>query len=75
MCGINIIVSTSDRLLKAPLMAMQEVNRFRGPDASQVFEDKQSNWQIGIGVNRLQVIDFFEQIYNCTIAFFSCHLH
>jgi len=38
-------------------MAMQEVNRFRGPDASQVFEEKQINWQIGLGVNRLQVID------------------
>lgn len=40
-----------------PLLAMQAANQFRGPDASGVFIDKKDRWQIGAGVNRLQVLD------------------
>ena len=36
---------------------MQTANHFRGPDASGVIIEKRNNWQIGAGVNRLQVLD------------------
>ena len=36
---------------------MQEANRYRGPDNSELFTHTSINWQIGVGVNRLQVVD------------------
>jgi len=36
---------------------MQKANQFRGPDASEILIQQNDNWQIGVGVNRLQVID------------------
>lgn len=57
MCGINIILNTSNQPVKDSLRAMQEVTRHRGPDDSGLFVHTNNNWQIGIGVNRLQVVD------------------
>ena len=57
MCGINIIISTTKLLVEEPLQAMQDVSRHRGPDDSGLFVHTNNNWQIGIGVNRLQVVD------------------
>ncbi len=57
MCGINIIISTTNLLVEEPLQAMQDVSRHRGPDDSGLFFHTNNNWQIGIGVNRLQVVD------------------
>ncbi len=57
MCGLNLILSTTPRPLQEPLAAMQRVSRFRGPDAAGVLTKKLANWQVAVGVNRLQVID------------------
>ena len=57
MCGINTIISTINQPIKDSLLAMQDVTQHRGPDAAGLFEHTDDNWQIGIGVNRLQVID------------------
>ena len=57
MCGINIIISTTNQPVKDSLQAMQNVTQHRGPDAAGLFVHTNDYWQIGIGVNRLQVID------------------
>ena len=57
MCGINIIISTADQQIKEPLQRMQSANSYRGPDASGLFIQTNINWHIGVGVNRLQVVD------------------
>ncbi len=57
MCGINLILSTGPTPLQAPLEAMQGASRFRGPDAAGVFTRTKENWQVALGVNRLQVVD------------------
>ena len=57
MCGINIIISAGEQSIKEPLEAMQQANKFRGLDASDIFVHQKDNWQIGVGVNRLQVVD------------------
>ncbi len=57
MCGINIIISTTNLLVEEPLQAMLDVSLHRGPDDTGLFVHTNNNWQIGIGVNRLQVVD------------------
>ncbi|RLD25198.1 MAG: asparagine synthase (glutamine-hydrolyzing) [Bacteroidetes bacterium] len=56
MCGINIIITTQESVKKS-LLAMQETTKSRGPDSSGLLVHTSVNWQIAIGVNRLQVVD------------------
>jgi asparagine synthase (glutamine-hydrolysing) len=57
MCGINIIITSSQQPVEEPLRAMQKVTQHRGPDSSQTFLHKIESWQLAVGVNRLQVVD------------------
>jgi asparagine synthase (glutamine-hydrolysing) len=57
MCGINIIINITNEPVKESLQAMQDVSRYRGPDDAGLFVHEKINWHIGVGVNRLQVID------------------
>ena len=61
MCGINIIISTTNQPVKGSLQSMQAATLHRGPDDSGSFIHTNNNWHIGIGVNRLQVIDQDEE--------------
>jgi asparagine synthase (glutamine-hydrolysing) len=57
MCGINLIITTTNKPVKEALIAMQGATFHRGPDASQIFEHNNVDWHLTMGVNRLQVID------------------
>jgi asparagine synthase (glutamine-hydrolysing) len=57
MCGINLIINTSHKPVSESLQSMQKATQYRGPDASGVFEHADEGWQIGLGANRLQVVD------------------
>jgi len=61
MCGINIIISTTNFPEKEPLLAMQKATLNRGPDASEIFIYEKEGWHLGIGVNRLHVVDNNDQ--------------
>ena len=57
MCGINIIITTTNQPVKQALQEMHGSTQYRGPDSSQTFEHNSEGWRIAIGVNRLQVVD------------------
>jgi len=57
MCGINVIISSNTKPLTEAIAAMQQVSKFRGPDASATIERRFGKYNLAIGVNRLHVID------------------
>ena len=58
MCGINLILSTrNSKDIAGVLTKMQHSSAFRGPDASNTLIKDEESWQLGVGVNRLMVVD------------------
>ncbi len=59
MCGIHLILSTSKQT--PALQRMLKATAYRGPDASGMTETALGKAQLGLGSNRLQIIDNDEQ--------------
>ena len=68
MCGINIIINTTNQPVNQALQEMQVSTQYRGPDASQTFEHGTEDWQIVVGVNRLQVVDRDEKSHQPMVS-------
>lgn len=58
MCGINVIVSPLDNQdLASALSKMNKAIVHRGPDDNGVFISESENYSIGLGMQRLSIID------------------
>ena len=58
MCGVSLYISKKNSYSEELKFSILDTNH-RGPDNSDIFEDKKSNYFIGLGHNRLKIIDPF----------------
>ncbi|MDX2305365.1 MAG: asparagine synthase (glutamine-hydrolyzing) [Microscillaceae bacterium] len=62
MCGINLILDKHQKLWDhAPILAMNEAIRHRGPDATDYLIIHTAERQILLGHNRLKILDLSDQ--------------
>ncbi len=59
MCGVSLYISKKNSYSEELKFSILDTNH-RGPDNSDIFEDKKSNYFIGLGHNRLKIIDLSE---------------
>ena len=62
MCGITGIISQFElNNIRQLLTKAQQVQLHRGPDSQGIYSNQVGDWRIGLGHQRLSILDLTEQ--------------